>query len=223
MSCQAPSATEPRSFSTFVPQLLSFSKEVMFLRRLASGLAPLPMGLRLLTPVRVQTICQRSRAAGVLVFHHVVQHMPDAVVGACEALGTRCARGSRAPPYYRRRSASRANRCDDVVSPGQHVVNAPRRRTPPRGLPRPPRLANSFCVNNLRTCSGHVSAWHRMCLCREAKSSLYAHTRRCAEEGAPLSWRPSADAVAGNGASLNTRCAPPSADAVAGDRHLPRH
>jgi hypothetical protein len=156
----------------------------MFLRRLASGLAPLPMGLRLLTPVSVQTICQRSRAAGVRVFHHVVQHMPHAVVGACEALGTRCARGSRAPPYYRRRSASRANRCDDMLSPGQHVVNAPRRRTPPRGLPRPPRLANSFCVNNLRTCSGQVSAWHRMCLSRNAKSSLYAHARRRGERGA---------------------------------------
>src|SRR5262249_21788978 len=50
----------------------SFS-EVMFRRRLASGLAPLPMGLRLLTPVSVQTTCQRSRAAGVLVFHHVGQ------------------------------------------------------------------------------------------------------------------------------------------------------
>src|SRR5215510_3001884 len=95
----------------------------------------MPMGLRLLTPVSVQTVCQSSRAAGVLVFHHVGQPMPDAVVGACEALGTRQARGSRAPPYYRRRSASRANRCDDVVSLGQHVVSATRRRTPPRGLP----------------------------------------------------------------------------------------
>src|SRR5262252_1333039 len=34
-------------------------------------------------------------------------------------------------------------------------------------------------------------------------------------EGAPLSWRPSAVADAGNGAPLSTRCAPPSADAVA--------
>jgi len=120
-----------RSYHSF----FSFSKEVIFLRRLASSLAPLPRGLRLLTPVRVQTVCQRSRAAGVLVFHHVGQPMPHAVVGACEALGTQQARGSRAPPYYRRHSASRANRCDDVVSPGQHVVSAPRHRTPPRGLP----------------------------------------------------------------------------------------
>jgi hypothetical protein len=30
-----------------------------------------------------------------------------------------------------------------------------------------------------------------------------------AEEGPPLMRRPSADAVAGNGAPLNTRCAPP--------------
>jgi heme/copper-type cytochrome/quinol oxidase subunit 2 len=36
------------------------------------------------------------------------------------------------------------------------------------------------------------------------------------EEGRPLSWAPSAHAVAGNGAPLNTRCAPPSADAVVG-------
>ena len=126
----------------------------------AFGLAPMPMAICLLTPVRVQTICQRPRAAGVLVFHHVGQHMPDAVVGACEALGTRRARGSRAPrrapPYYRRRSASRANRCDDVVSPGQHVGSAPLRRTPPLGLPSPPRSANSFCVNNFRACSGQV-------------------------------------------------------------------
>jgi len=126
----------------------------------AFGLAPMPMAIRLLTPVRVQTICQRSRAAGVLVFHHVGQPMPDAVVGACEALGTRRARGSRAPrrapPYYRRRSASRANRCDDVVSPGQHVVSAPLRRTPPLGLPSLPRSANSFYVNNFRACSGQV-------------------------------------------------------------------
>ena len=166
----------------------SFSKEVMFLRRLASGLAPMPMGLRLLTPVSVQTICQRSRAAGVLVFHHVGQPMPDAVVGACEAVGTRRARGSRAPPYFRRRSASRATRCDDVVSPSQHVVSAPRRCTPPRGLPHPPRSANAFCVNNIRCRRGASFrlAWnvlaYGMCLRRDAKSSLYAHAHRCAED-----------------------------------------
>src|SRR5262245_27217055 len=97
----------------------------------------MPMGLRLLTPVSVQTVCQRSRAAGVLVFHHVSQPMPHAVVSAYEALGTRQARGSRAPPYYRRRSASRTNCCDDMVSPGQHVVSAPRRRTPLVGCPAP--------------------------------------------------------------------------------------
>jgi len=40
-------------------------------------------------------------------------------------------------------------------------------------------------------------------------------------EGPPLMRRPSADAVAGNGAPLNTRCAPPSADAVAVGRATP--
>jgi hypothetical protein len=85
--------------------------------------------IRLLTPVRMQTRCQRPRAAGVLVFHHVGQHMPHAVVGACEALGTRRERRSRAhrraPPYYWRRSASRTTRCDDIVSPA-NMSAAPR-------------------------------------------------------------------------------------------------
>jgi hypothetical protein len=36
-------------------------------------------------------------------------------------------------------------------------------------------------------------------------------------EGCPLSWAPSAHAVAGNGAPFNTRGAPPAADAVAGN------
>jgi hypothetical protein len=119
----------------------SFSKEVIFLRCLASGLAPMPMGLCLLTSVGVQTICQRSRAAGVLVFHHVVQPMPDAVVGACEALGTRRVRGSRAsrraPLYYRRRSPHEPT----TVTMWCHWANmssAPRCAAHPRaGCPAP--------------------------------------------------------------------------------------
>ena len=35
-------------------------------------------------------------------------------------------------------------------------------------------------------------------------------------EGAPLNWRPSADAVAGNGGTLSYSLRSPSADAVAG-------
>jgi hypothetical protein len=143
----------------------------MFLRRLASGLAPRSTGLRLLTRVRMQTLCQRSRAAGVQLFYHVGQPMPDAVVSACEAPGTRRVRGSRAPPYDRRRSASHATRCDDVVSPGQHVVSAPQathRRLCPgvaaalaRGLPRPSPCRSSPRLRRRRGVERHVSHTHQ--------------------------------------------------------------
>jgi hypothetical protein len=65
-----------------VDDFLPFSQEVMFLRCLASGVAYGPMARRLLTPVHVQTICQRPLAAGLRVCHHVCQHMPDAVASA---------------------------------------------------------------------------------------------------------------------------------------------
>ncbi len=43
---------------------MPFSKEVMLLRRLAYGLAHVPMVIHLLIPVSVQAICQRPLAAG---------------------------------------------------------------------------------------------------------------------------------------------------------------
>jgi hypothetical protein len=134
-----------RSYHSF----FSFAKEVMFLRRLASDLAPLPMGLRLLTPVSVQTLCQRSRAAGVRVCHHVGQPRPDAVVGACEAVGIRRAR----PAVHRRTTGDARPHEPIAVTIWCHKPTCwqrPAAPHTPRGLPRPPRAANSCCGHNIR-------------------------------------------------------------------------
>ena len=67
---------------------------VRFLRGLASGGAHGPMAISLLTPVGVQTLCQKPRAAGVLAFYHGCQPRPDALRGARAARGPWRTRGS---------------------------------------------------------------------------------------------------------------------------------
>ena len=93
-----------------VATLSSFpsSPEGMFLRRLASGVAHGPRAICLLTPVGVQTLCQKPRAAGVRVFHHGRQPRPDAVRSACAALGRWRKRVSRAPRCARPGAGGRA-------------------------------------------------------------------------------------------------------------------
>ena len=104
------------------------------------------MAIRLLTPGGVQTLCQQPRAAGVLVFSHGCQPRPDAVRGACAALGpwrkrvnrvSRRARpgaggASTLPTGWSDRGGQRAPRSDPMTS---LQVQRSRRRRPHRSCP----------------------------------------------------------------------------------------